>query len=95
MAKATVFPISREMVSKSPPNIEVYGIGFTAHFLECDDGWFQRYCTFLSICGDGNAKAQSKKTSCELARLAVQLLYTDSISESSESSECRVLSMDV
>ena len=51
------FPISREMVSKSPPNIEVYGIGFTAHFLECDDGWFQRYCTFLSICGDGNAKA--------------------------------------
>ena len=27
------------------------------HFLECDDGWFQRYCTSLSICGDGNAKA--------------------------------------
>lgn len=47
MAKATVFPISCEMVNINPPNIEVDGIGFTTSFLECDDGWFQRYCTFL------------------------------------------------
>ena len=57
MAKATVFPISCEMVNINPPNIEVDGIGFTTYFFECDDGWFQRYGTFLSICGDGNAKA--------------------------------------